>query len=129
MVAANSQSRPTNEASLQCATTSIATTPVAASTVSSNAGLLQRVTAAAAGTTSGTIAIAVSINNGSDVTSGLFTIPAGTGVRAGTVMEFNLIGTTNPAPFVNEGDIITFTPSGGGGASIPGAFGAVIRSI
>jgi len=31
--------------------------------------------------------------------------------------------------FVSEGDFISFTPSGGTGATIPGSFALVVRSI
>jgi hypothetical protein len=131
MTAANMVSRPNNEADLQCSTTSIASSPVASSVVSTNAGFLQRVMAAAAGTTSVAPAtIAVTINGSvTDVCSGGFQVPIGTGPRAGVVFEFALYGQTNPAPFISEGDVITFTPSGSTGASIPGAFAAVIRQI
>jgi hypothetical protein len=33
---------------------------------------------------------------------------------------------TNASALVNEGDFITFTPSGGGGANVSGWFGATI---
>jgi hypothetical protein len=125
----NSTSRPNNEASLQAATTSIATTPVAASVINTNAGYIQRVIAAAAGTTSGTITVAITINgSGTDVANGTLTIPAGTGARAGTVIELP-VAVSTAAVFVQEGDVITFTPSGGTGSSIAGAFGAVVRYL
>jgi hypothetical protein len=57
MTSNNSTSRPNNEASLQAQTTSIGALPVAASCVVTNAGYLQRVTAAAGGTTTGTITV------------------------------------------------------------------------
>ena len=47
----------------------------------------------------------------------------------GTVVEVALVGAgSTSGVYINEGDCITFTPSGGGGASIPGAFALVIRS-
>jgi hypothetical protein len=120
--------RPTGkELEVQASTTSIATTPVAGAAVAPVGGFIQRVMAAPGGTTTGTISIAVSVNNGSDITGGNLTIAAGSNARAGSVFEFPTIGTTNPAVQVFEGDIITFTPSGGTGSSIAGAFGAVIR--
>jgi hypothetical protein len=120
--------RPNNEASLQASTTSIGATPVAGWTVATNAGQLQRVFASAGGTTIGTIIVAVAINGGSDITSGGLTIAAGTGARAASTYEFQTnIGSA--VVYVNEGDIISFTPSLGGGVSVPGAFGAVIRTI
>jgi hypothetical protein len=121
------QDRPNNEASLQASTTSIGATPLAGWTVATNAGQLQRVFAAAGGTTTGTITVAVAINGGSDITGGNLTIAAGSGARAGSVLEFQT--NISSAVYVQEGDIISFTPSLGGGVSIPGSFGAVIRSI
>lgn len=120
--------RPLNEVALATNTTSIATTPVAATAIATESGWLQRVMAAAGGTTTGTIAVAVSLNGGSDLTGGALTVAAATGARAGSVLEFAGVGASSGV-FVNEGDCFTFTPSGGTGASIPGAFAAVIRSI
>lgn len=119
-------SRPFYDTPLDAQTASIGATPVAGVTVAHVAGYIQRVVAAAGGTTTGTIAIAVAVNGGSDITGGAFTIAAGTGARNGSVFELALQGPN--AVFVNEGDFISFTPSGGGGASIPGAFVAVIRA-
>ena len=113
------------EAALVESTTSIATTPVVAAMIAPQAGLIERVMAAAGGTTTGTTTVAVSVNGGGDIANGTLTIAAGTGARAGTVVELGVAGSGPVA--VNEGDIITFTPSGGTGASIPGAFGLVIR--
>lgn len=120
-------SRPMNDVALSESTTSIATSPVAAMAIAPCSGLLERVLAAAGGTTTGTIAVAVSINGGSDVTGGALTIAAGSNARAGSIYELPQIGAS--AVIVNEGDAITFTPSGGTGATIPGAFVAVIRTI
>lgn len=106
-------------------TTSIATTPVAAVIVSPIAGILSAVLASAGGTTTGTIAVSVIINGGSDITSGGLTIAAGTGARNNPSFGLPKVGIH--ANYVNEGDVITFTPSGGTGASIPGAFAAIIR--
>lgn len=118
-------SRPFYDTPVDAQTSSIGATPVAGVAVSHATGYIQRVVAAAGGTTTGTIAVAVSVNGGSDITGGALTIAAGTGARAGSVLELALIG-ANAVP-VNEGDCITFTPSGGGGASIPGSFVAVVR--
>ncbi|OAF05459.1 hypothetical protein AYJ54_00710 [Bradyrhizobium centrolobii] len=84
--------------------------------------------AAAGGTTTGTTTVTVTINGGSDIAGGALTIAAGTGARAGSVVEFAGVGASSGV-FVNEGDCITFTASGGTGASIPGAFALVIRSM
>jgi hypothetical protein len=115
--------RPFKDMPLCESTTSIATTPVGAAMIAPRAGIIERVMAAAGGTTTGTIAVAVAINGGSDITGGNLAIAAGTGARAASVYE---LGATSGTP-VNEGDLITFTPSGGTGASIPGAFVAIIR--
>ena len=120
--------RPLNDVDFAASTSSIATTPVAGVTVATVSGFVQRVVAAAGGTTTGTIAVAVSINGGSDITGGGLTVAAGTGARAGSVMEFAMVGASSGV-FVNEGDFISFTPSGGTGATIPGAFALVVRSI
>jgi hypothetical protein len=106
-------------------TTSVGASPVASVFVSPCAGILRKVYAAAGGTTTGTIAVAVSVNGGADVTGGALTIAAGTGARNNAGLSLPHTGASAVA--VNEGDVITFTPSGGGGASIPGAFAAVIR--
>jgi hypothetical protein len=118
--------RPVKDEAIGCNTTSIGATPVAACTIAPKSGYVQRVMAAAAGTTTGTIAVAVSINNGADITGGALTIAAGSNSRAGSVQEFPGVGTTSGIPII-EGDSVVFTPSGGGGASIPGSFGLVIR--
>jgi hypothetical protein len=120
-----------DETELNCATTSIATTPVAAVTVATNAGYIQRVFASAAGTTTGTITVAVAVNGSSDICNSLLLVAPGTGARNGGVFEFqNCVGVggaTSPV-FCSEGDVISFTASGGTGSSIAGAFGAVIRN-
>jgi len=107
-------------------TTSIATTPVAMSAIAPVAGYIQRVMAASSGTTTGTITVAVTVNGGSDIAGGALTIAAGAG-GAGSVVELPLVGAS--AVWVNEGDLIVATPSGGTGSSIGGAFAAVIRGI
>jgi hypothetical protein len=115
--------RPFREDALVESTTSIATTPVVACMIAHRAGVIERVMAGAGGTTTGTIAVSVTINGGSDITGGNLTIAAGTGARAASIYE---LGVLDGVP-VNEGDMITFTPSGGTGTNIPGAFAAVIR--
>jgi hypothetical protein len=63
-----------------------------------------------------------------DVASGALTIASGSGARAGTVVELPVAISTS-CVFLNEGDVLVFTPSGGGGSNIPGAFGAVVRYL
>ncbi len=120
--------RPVNDVDFNASTSSIGATPVAGMATASVSGFVQRIIATAGGTTTGTIAVAVAINGGSDITGGGLTVAAGTGARAGSVMEFAMTGASSGV-FVNEGDCIVFTPSGGGGATIPGAFALVVRSI
>ncbi|VIO73890.1 hypothetical protein [Bradyrhizobium ivorense] len=119
--------RPLNDTVLAEGTTSIGATPVPVVMVSPSSGILHKIWAAAGGTTTGTIAIAVSINGGADITGGAFTIAAGNNARAGSSIDFTKVG--SGTIWINEGDIITLTPSGGGGASIPGAFTAIIRAV
>jgi hypothetical protein len=115
------------EKEVNASTTSIASSPVAGVAVAPISGFVQRVVAAAAGTTSGTITISVQINGGSDICGGGLQIAAGSNARAGSVFELNPIGTTNPFVQISEGDLISWTPSGGTGSAIAGAFGLVIR--
>lgn len=115
---------PFSDVVLSEGSTSIATSPVPAVMVATCPGILRKVFGASNGTTTGTITIAVSINGGSDITGGALTIAAGAG---GNNPGLDLPKVGANANYVNEGDIITFTPSGGTGASIAGAFSAVIR--
>lgn len=110
--------RPYNEQVVVARTTSIGATPVAGSTVATKKGKLARVFAFSEGASTGTIAVAVAV-------AGVTQTGAAMSFAAGA----NAFGTTEPAADirVNEGDVITFTPSGGGGATIPGHFYAVIR--
>lgn len=103
-------------------TTSMATSPVAMYFVAPRAGTIERVLAATAGTTTGTITLAVTINGGSDIAAGAFTIPAGAG-NAFSAYEPGMLDGAH----VNEGDLIAVTPSGGTGAGIGGACSVVIR--
>lgn len=100
------------------ATTSIATTPVAMWFTVPTKGYLRDVTVASAGTTTGTITLTVTVNGGSDLTSGALTIAAGSGFVPST-FTFALTGVNAVAVF--PGDVVTVTPSGGTGSNIPGA--------
>jgi hypothetical protein len=122
--------RPFSEIVAKASTSSIGATPVAGYAIAAVAGYVQRVMAAAGGTTTGTITVAVAINGGSDIANSALTIAAGSGVRAGSVVELPLVGAgSTSGVFVNEGDIISFTPASGGGSNIPGAFALVIRPL
>jgi hypothetical protein len=101
-------------------TTSIGATPAAGSTVAHTRGKASRVFAFSEGASSGTITVAVAIAGttqsalgfsftGGANASGSVQVPAATEVQ------------------VSEGDVVTFTPSGGAGASIPGHFALVVR--
>jgi hypothetical protein len=118
--------RPVKEAELTCNSASIATSVVPATTIAAKSGVVARVMAAAGGTTTGTITVSVTINAGSDITGGGLTIAAGSNARAGSIQEFGQTGTSSGVT-VQEGDCITFTPSGGTGTSIPGSFCMVVR--
>jgi hypothetical protein len=108
--------------------TSIGASPAVASAVAPCSGYVERVIAAPSGTTSGTITVAVAINGGTDIANSNLTIAAGSNARAGTVVEIPLVGAgTTSGVYINEGDNITFTPSGGGGSTIQGGFALVIR--
>lgn len=110
--------RPFQEIHVTARTTSIGATPVACSTVAIKKGQLHRVFAISEGASTGTIAVAVAIN-GTTVTQAAMSFTGG----ANAVTSTEVSGTI----MVNELDLITFTPSGGGGATIPGHFYAVIR--
>src|SRR5579864_1231987 len=115
--------RPFSDVALIEGTTSIATSPVAAFMIAPRAGTIERLMAAAAATFTGTVAVAVTINGGSDITGGNLTIPAQTGAQPAVIYETGMLDGAH----VNEGDLIVFSPSGGTGAAVGGAFTAVIR--
>jgi hypothetical protein len=75
------------------------------------------------GAVTGTTAVALAINGGSAISSGALAVTAG---AAGTAFRADL-NSTDTAD-VSEDDVISFTPSSGTGASITGAFWAVIRT-
>lgn len=117
---------PFGDVYLSESTTSIATTPVAATMIAPCSGILRKVWAGANGATTGTTAVKVTIsgNASADVAAGALNVPAGAGGNNQGV-ELAKVGINLVS--VNEGDLITFTPSGGTGATIPGAFTAAIR--
>jgi co-chaperonin GroES (HSP10) len=107
--------RPYNEMVAYARTTSIGASPVAIKAAAPMKGSLQRVVVHSEGASTGTITITVAVGA---TTVGTVVFTGGADVTA--VGEFSLVN-------VNEGDVITFTPSGGGGATIAGNFQAVIR--
>ena len=112
--------RPIDEIVVTARTTSIGATPVAGSTIAVAKGFLERAFAFSEGASTGTIAVAIAINGGSTVGTISFT----GGANASGSVE---MGLASLSLYVNEGDLITFTPSGGGGATIPGHFYAIIN--
>lgn len=105
-----------------CKTASVGTTPVAAYCVAPVKGYVAQTYGVLEGTiTTAAAAIAVKINGGSDI--GALSIPVGV---AGTAAQ-DSPSASEAARFVNEGDVISFTPSGATGASIPATFHALIR--
>jgi hypothetical protein len=116
--------RPVNEWPVGCHCPSIGAAPVAVSAVAPVKGKIVRTFAVANGTTTGTVAIAVTTTqSASDIGTGALSIPAGSGALPVEDFPTNAAGNA----LVNEGDVITFTPAGGGGSNITGAFFAVIR--
>lgn len=113
--------RDNREKYLFAKTTSIGATPVAAMTVAPAKGRIVRTFAVSEGASTGTISVAVIINAGSEIGTPL-SFTGGSGV-----VGSDTIKAIGAAARVNEGDLITFTPSGGGGATIPGLFCAVLR--
>ena len=104
-------------------TTAIGSTPVAAYGTAPVAGYVQRVMAASVGSTGATVTVAITINGGSDIAAGALTLASGAAAK--NIVEFPLAGAS--AVFVNEGDLIAFTPSGGSSA-VAGAMALVIRT-
>jgi hypothetical protein len=95
-------------------TSSIGATPVAASTLATKKGRITRAFAFSEGASSGTITVAISV---AGTSQGSFSFTGGS--NAAGSAEFSIP--------VGEGDLITFTPSGGAGATIAGHFYAIIR--
>jgi hypothetical protein len=115
--------RPVNEWTVTAKTASVGTTPATAWCVAPVKGKIVRTYAVLEGTITGTAAIAVAVNGGSDIGTGALSIAAG---AAGTGASDAPANANNSAA-VNEGDFISFAPSGATGANIPATFHAVIR--
>jgi hypothetical protein len=113
---------PVNEQTVTTKTASVGTTPVAAWCVAPVKGRIVRTYAVLEGTiTTAPAAIAVAINGGTNI--GSLSIPVG---AAGSGASDAPSAAGIPKD-VQEGDFISFTPSGATGASIPATFHAVIR--
>jgi hypothetical protein len=114
---------PFNELIVSTKTASVGAAPATAYCVAPCRGLVVRTYAVIEGTITGTAAIAVGINGGPDIGTGALAIAAGSAGSEASDTPAN----ANQSARVNEGDVISFAPSGAGGASIPATFHAVIR--
>jgi len=112
---------PFNEVVVSCKTASVGTSPSTAWAVAPVKGRIVRTFAVLEGAITGTAAIAVAINGGSNI--GALSLPAG---AAGSVAG-DAPAAAGVARDVQEGDVISFTPAGATGAGIPAQFCAVIR--
>ena len=111
-----------NEQTVSCKTASVGTSPVAAYCVAPCKGLVVRSFGVLEGTiTVAAAAVSVAINGGSNI--GALSIPVGV---AGTAAE-DTPTASEANRWVNEGDVISFTPSGATGSAIPANFHVVIR--
>jgi hypothetical protein len=114
--------QPFNEWTVTAKTASVGTTPVAAWCVAPVKGRIVRTYAVLEGTiTTAPAAIAVAINGGANI--GALSIPIGVAGSGAGDAPPNTAGSAA----VNDGDFISFTPSGATGANIPATFHAVIR--
>jgi hypothetical protein len=114
--------QPVNEVAVFAKTASVGSTPLIAQTVAPVKGRIVRTYAVLEGTiTIAPAAIAVAINGGSNI--GSLSIPVGiAGSGASDVPS-----AAGVSKDVQEGDFISFTPSGATGSNIPAQFVAVIR--
>jgi len=111
---------PLNETRLDCYSASIGATPAAAYMAAPYRARIAKFGAVTGGvitTTDSTVTVKVN-----STTIGTFVITAA-GAAAGQL--FTGTPTTNALAQVNEDDVISFTPAGSAGASIPGTFFAV----
>jgi hypothetical protein len=117
--------RPLKDYSLSTFSPSIATTPVATQMVVPVSGRILKTQGVSYGTTTGTTAIAVAVNGGTAISSAALSIAAG---GAGVEVESTISTSDYNVAQVKDGDVISFTPSGGTGASIGGTFSCIIRA-
>ncbi len=123
---------PLKEITIHCHTASCASTPIAAVMRAPLAGFVISVAAVAEAAFTTDMSVAVAI---------IAAVAGGTAPAAGVAMTGSpftvtaansAIGTSaslipSAANFVNEGDLISFTPSGSTGSNIPMTFSATIR--
>jgi hypothetical protein len=111
---------PLNEQRLDCYSSSIGATPAATYLAAPFRGKIAKFGGVTGGTiTTANATVTVAVNG---TTIGTITILSA-GAAAGQV--FTGTPTTNALAQVNEDDVISFTPAGASGASIPGTFFAV----
>lgn len=113
---------PLSEAVVHCHSASIGASAAAAYARAPFRGKVVKVGAVTGGvitTADATVATAI---NGTAITGGSVTVTV-SGAAAGQHFSASPTGANN----VNEDDVISFTPSGASGSSIPGTFYAVIR--
>lgn len=119
------------ELRVSCSTNSIASTPLAACVRAPCRARIATLTAVSHGTFTTDCAIAVAIivapaagaapGAGTAVTGGAMTLTAANSAAGTTISS-----TPTAANFVNEGDIISFTPSGSTGTTIGATFTAIL---
>jgi hypothetical protein len=115
---------PLKDYQLSGFTASIATSPVAVQVVVPFSGRIMKTYGVSYGTTTGTTAVAVAVNGGSAISSAALSIAAG---GAGVKVEATPTSGDFNACQVKDGDVVSFSPSGGTGASIGGTFTALIK--
>lgn len=113
---------PLSEVDVVCHSASVGTTPVAAHARAPFRGKILKVWSILGGVITTADATVTSAINGTAITGGAITITA----TGSAIRDFDSAIPTG-ANLVNEDDVISFTPAGATGASIPATFGATIR--
>jgi hypothetical protein len=120
----------TREIPVDAQSTSLTTNPVAAAAIAPVSGYIVRCGAGITGANASIVTVAVAINGGTDICGGNLTIASSTSTAARNNPLFEIpeigAGTTSGVK-IEEGDVITFTPSGSTSAAAAGAFVAVIH--
>src|SRR5438105_62053 len=112
---------PFTKYQIETISASIGTTPQVAYVRVPKRGRILQVGVIPTGNVSGTLAIAVAINAGTAISSAAISQAS----AAAATLYGATLNSTDSAD-VNEDDVISFTPSGGGNASITGYFFALI---
>jgi hypothetical protein len=107
---------------LDVGTASIGTTPQAAFVRVPKRGRIEKTGVICTSALTGTLAVAVAINGGTAITSAAIS----QATPASATLFQSLVNSTDAAD-VNEDDVISFTPSGGTGATTTGYFFALIK--